>query len=80
MAFVWKKYTELISEKVEFITGKVSFKGQGRSIVKRQEQGLLHIYADFQTRMILGAEMQAPDGENLAHLLSWAISLKLTVD
>jgi len=28
---------------------------------------------------ILGAELMAPDGEHLIHLLAWAISLKLTV-
>ena len=29
---------------------------------------------------LLGAELHGPDGEHLAHLLAWAISLKLTVN
>jgi dihydrolipoamide dehydrogenase len=80
LAFVGKKHSELTSDKVSFVTGQVSFEGQGRSIVNLQEQGLLHVYADSHSGKILGAEMQAPDGEHIAHLLSWAISLNLTVD
>lgn len=77
IATVGKKWSQLNIEK--FVTGKVSFEGQGRSIVKLKEQGLLHIYADFETGELLGAEMQAPDGEHLAHLLAWAIAAQLTV-
>lgn len=62
-----------------FVIGAVSFEGQGRSIVKLKEQGVLHVYAEADTGEILGAELQAPDGEHLAHLLAWAISAKLTV-
>ncbi len=79
IASVGKKYDELIANNVEFVTGEVSFEGQGRSIVKLKEQGLLHVYVDKHTYKILGAELQAPDGEHLAHLLAWAISLNLTV-
>jgi dihydrolipoamide dehydrogenase len=80
IAAVGRKYDDLIKNNVEFVTGAVSFEGQGRSIVKLKEQGLLHVYADKQTHKILGAELQAPDGEHLAHLLAWAISLNLTVE
>ena len=80
IATVGKRYQDLIDEKAEFVTGEVSFEGQGRSIVKLKEQGILHIYADTKYGKILGAELQAPDGEHLAHLIAWAISLKLTVD
>ena len=79
IATVGKRYSQLIEENVDFVTGEVSFEGQGRSIVKLKEQGLLHVYADGKSGEILGAELQAPDGEHLAHLLAWAISLKLTV-
>ncbi|MEC9284238.1 MAG: dihydrolipoyl dehydrogenase [Bdellovibrionota bacterium] len=76
---VGQGFQQLKEEKVDFITGSVSFEGQGRSIVKLKEQGLLHVYAERVSGKILGAELQAPDGEHLAHLLAWAISLKLTV-
>jgi len=79
IAKVGKSYSELKSENTNFITGKVTFEGQGRSIVKLKEQGLLHVYMQEETGLILGAELQAPAGEHLAHLLAWAISMKLTV-
>lgn len=77
IATVGKKWSDLKAE--NFVTGRVSFEGQGRSIVKLKEQGLLHVYADHESGLILGAEMQAPDGEHLAHLLAWAIAAKFTV-
>jgi dihydrolipoamide dehydrogenase len=78
IATVGTTHRQLEEEGVDFVTGVVSFEGQGRSIVKLKEQGLLHIYADRQTGRLLGAELQAPDGEHLAHLLAWALSLNLT--
>ena len=33
----------------------------------------MHIYADPDQGTILGAEIIAPDGEHMAHLLAWAI-------
>jgi len=63
----------------EHVTGEVTFEGQGRSIVKLKEVGLLHVYVSKKSHEVLGAEMMAPDGEHLAHLLAWGISMKLTV-
>ena len=79
IATVGKRFQQIQKEGICFVTGKVSFEGQGRSIVKLKEQGLLHVYAKKEGGEILGAELHGPDGEHIAHLLSWAISLKLTV-
>lgn len=79
IATVGLRQKEILDKKIDFVSGKVSFEGQGRSIVKLKEQGLLKVYADKETQVILGAELQAPDGEHLAHLLSWGISMNLTV-
>ena len=79
IASIGQTYKNLMEDQVDFVTGKVSFEGQGRSIVKLKEQGLLHVYVKKSDGKILGAELQAPDGEHLAHLLAWAISLDLTV-
>ena len=79
LAFVGKTWAQLKAENIDFDYGEVSFEGQGRSIVKLKEQGLLRVYAEKSSGQILGAEMQAPDGEHLAHLLAWSISVKLTV-
>lgn len=59
--------------------GEVYFEGQGRSIIKQENAGVLRIYAEPQKGTLLGAEMIAPEGEHLAHLLALAIQRKLTV-
>jgi dihydrolipoamide dehydrogenase len=79
IASVGASYIQLKQDQEDFVVGEVSFEGQGRSIVKLKEQGLLHVYVRKSDGKILGAELQAPDGEHLAHLLAWAISLGLTV-
>ncbi|MDX5297978.1 MAG: dihydrolipoyl dehydrogenase [Gammaproteobacteria bacterium] len=62
-----------------FGVGEVSFEDQGRSRVIRQNKGLLRIYGDPDTGLLLGAEMIAPAAEHLAHLLAWVIQRRLTV-
>ena len=80
IAFVGQMYKELVDAKTEFEIGEVSFEGQGRSIVKLKEIGMLRVYGCKKTGTLLGAELMAPDGEHLAHLLSWVISQNLTVN
>lgn len=59
--------------------GEVRFDGQGRSLVMGKNVGLLRVYGDPRTGKLIGAEMMAPSGEHLAHLLAWAIQRNLTV-
>jgi len=63
----------------KFAIGKVSFENQGRSRVMLQNKGMLRVYAEYGTCRFLGAEMIAPRGENIAHLLAWAVQARLTV-
>ncbi|MBY0413486.1 MAG: FAD-dependent oxidoreductase, partial [Bdellovibrionales bacterium] len=79
IATVGKRYSDLISEKKDFEYGEVSFEGQGRSIVMLSEKGHLRVYGDKKNNQILGAELFAPSGEHIAHLLAWVISQKMTV-
>ena len=79
IAYVGKRFEQLKNENAKFVIGEVSFEGQGRSIVKLKEQGLLRLYAEENSGKILGAEIHAPDGEHLAHLLAWGISAEFTV-
>ena len=65
--------------KDSYVTGRICFEGQGRSIVKQKECGLLHLYARKTDGLLLGAELFAPDGEHLAHLLSWCHQNEMTV-
>lgn len=63
----------------KFAIGKVSFENQGRSRVMLQNKGMLRVYAEYGTCRFLGAEMVAPRGEHIAHLLAWAVQARLTV-
>ena len=66
--------------KPKFAVGKVSFENQGRSRVMLQNKGMLRVYGEYVTGRFLGAEMIAPRGEHIGHLLSWAVQSRLTVD
>lgn len=79
IAIVGQSYKELTDSGIDFVTGEVTFEGQGRSIVKLKEIGLLHVYGERKTGKVLGAELFAPEGEHLAHLLSWVIEQNLNV-
>lgn len=79
IATVGSRYKELKDGNQEFVTGFVSFEGQGRSIVKLKEKGMLKIFAEKTSGEILGAELFAPDGEHLAHLIAWGMAMRLTV-
>jgi dihydrolipoamide dehydrogenase len=80
IAVVGKGKAQLEKEGWDFVTGKVSIEGFGRAIIKLKEKGLIHIYGDRRTGKLLGAELFSPDGEHLAHTLSWSMNLGLTVN
>jgi len=44
-----------------------------------EPRGILRVYGDKSSGRLLGAEMAAPSGEHLAHLLAWAIQKEMTV-
>lgn len=79
IAFVGKRYHELINEQQPFSIGEAFFRC-GRSILKSEEGGLLRLYADTSTGRILGSEMMGVDSEYLAHFLSVAIEQQMTVE
>lgn len=78
IAMVGARHADLAAG--SFVTGEVSFEDQGRSRVMLRNRGLMHVYVDKTTRMLLGAEWIGPDAEHIAHLLAWALQMKLTVD
>lgn len=61
------------------LVGEVDFARQGRARVALVDDGLLQVYADPDKGRLLGAQMCAPAGEHLAHLLALAIDQELTV-
>lgn len=62
-----------------YVTGQVSFEGQGRSRVMGKNKGLLKVYADEHSGEFLGAEMFGPAAEHIGHLLAWARQQKMTI-
>ncbi|AKH42498.1 dihydrolipoamide dehydrogenase [Altererythrobacter atlanticus] len=60
------------------VTGTADFSDQGRARVEGRNQGRLTLYAAAPDGRLIGADMAAPAGEHLAHLLCWAIQQGLT--
>lgn len=52
----------------------------GRARVDGRPSGVLRVYADASTGTLVGGELFGPDGEHLAHLLAWAIQLKIKAE
>lgn len=61
------------------VTGAMRVAPVGRALIMAKNRGLIHVYADKETARLLGCEMVAPKGENLAHLMLLAISQGMTV-
>jgi len=59
--------------------GQIALGPVGRALIMGKNKGLIRVYADKQSGKLLGCEMISPKGENLAHLLNWAIEQQLTV-
>jgi dihydrolipoamide dehydrogenase len=76
-AFVGSRYKDL--NESEIAIGAVRFDKQGRATVAAENHGVLRVYASRDEGRLLGAELCAPRGEHLAHLLALAISQRLTV-
>lgn len=77
LAVVGRSFASLKDE--DFCIGEVKFDGQGRSLVMAKNSGYLRVYGHRESGELLGAEMVAPAGEHLAHLLSWVIQKRMTV-
>ncbi len=77
IAATGKKYSDLNLE--ETVIGSMDYTKQSRAITAARNHGLLRVYAEKSSGKLIGAEMAVPDGEHLAHTLSWAIQRELTV-
>ncbi len=80
IATVGASFTELSDAACDFASGEVDFADQGRARVLRRNHGLLRIYGERGTGRLLGAEMVAPQGEHLAHILAWAMQVGMDVE
>jgi dihydrolipoamide dehydrogenase len=62
------------------LVGKATYDDQGCAKVIGKASGILHLYADEETRTLTGAELFVPAGEHLAHMLAWLIDRKVSVE
>ena len=62
-----------------YAIGEACFEDQGRARVINKNRGLLRVYGEQGTGLLLGAEMFGPAAEHIAHQLAWVIQLRLTV-
>jgi len=77
IAAVGAQLSEL--DQQEIVIGEIKLAPVGRALIMGKNRGLIRIYADKKSGRILGACMISVRGENLAHLLCWAIEMNLTV-
>ncbi|MCU7814662.1 MAG: dihydrolipoyl dehydrogenase [Candidatus Thiodiazotropha sp. (ex Rostrolucina anterorostrata)] len=77
ICLVGASYSDLDLQKTAI--GEVKLAPVGRAQIMGQSRGIIRVYGDKSTGIILGSEMITTRGENLAHLLNWAISQQLTV-
>jgi dihydrolipoamide dehydrogenase len=60
------------------VTGSADFSDQGRARVEARDQGTLTLYAAAPEGRLIGADLVAPAGDHLAHILAWAIQNGVT--
>ncbi len=79
IAIAGLSHRELTDQGTAFVTGKASWEELGRArMILGKAAGRARIYADKKDGRLLGAELMAPAGEHMAHLLSWAVGAGLT--
>lgn len=66
------------SEEEGAVTGTSDFDDQGRARVEGVNEGTLTLYAAAPEGKLIGADLVAPAGEHLAHLLAWAVETGCT--
>ena len=62
-----------------FCCGELEYKYQGRARIMNSGRGLLRVYGEKGSGLLLGAEIAGPRAEHTAHLLAWAIGSGLKV-
>ena len=70
-------YDALDPEEIE--TGEMRLGPVGRALLMGANRGIVRLYADKRSGVLLGATVIAERGEHLAHLLAWCIGEKMTV-
>ncbi len=78
VATVGQSWSEL-SHNEDVVVGEMRMGPVGRALIMGKNKGIMRVYVDKNTAVILGGALISTRGENVAHLLAWAIQLGLTV-
>ena len=70
-------FDDLNPEEIE--TGEMRLGPVGRALLMGANRGIIRLYAQKKSGVLLGATVIAERGEHLAHLLAWAIDDQMTV-
>lgn len=57
---------------------EASFENQGRAVMEQRNEGRIQLFLDADDTTLMGAELLAPEGEHIAHLLALAIQQHMT--
>lgn len=60
-------------------SGSVDFSDQGRAKVIGQNRGIVRVYGDRESGVLLGAQMACPAAEHFAHMIAWAVEAGIAV-
>jgi dihydrolipoamide dehydrogenase len=63
----------------DLVIGSVDFADQSRVMIEGTNRGLMRLYADAATGVLLGAEAACPGAEHFGHMLAWAVQRGMTV-
>jgi dihydrolipoamide dehydrogenase len=78
VATVGKPWSEL-AQNEDVVVGEMRMGPVGRALIMGKNKGIMRVYVDKNSAAILGGTLVSTKGENVAHLLAWAIQLGLTV-
>jgi len=77
LAMVGRSFAHL--HHTEIVIGSVGFEDESRAVIEGTNRGLLRIYVDPASGLLLGAEAACPGAEHLGHVLALAIQQRMTV-
>ncbi len=77
MAIAGARHASIDENGVEI--AEFSYENQGRARVIDKATGLVRLYAERRSCVLVGAEMFGPRIEHLAHLLAWSVDMRLPV-
>lgn len=68
-----------LSDNENVVVGEMRMGPVGRALIMGKNKGVMRVYVDKTNAKLLGATLVSVKGENVGHLLAWAIQKGLTV-